>query len=78
MQEGWHFGTDFNFYASKKVMDFVFIISAFMVGIVFPLSGACMAKICGRRFWPWFWLSVPLPFITLFILILLPDKSTYK
>ena len=56
-------------------MNFMFILSALFVMMVFPFAGACMAKNFGRSFWIWFWLSVPLPFITLIILISLPDKS---
>lgn len=42
---------------------------------MFPLIGGIMAKSFGRKFWVWFWVSVPLPFISLIILLSLPDKS---
>lgn len=56
-------------------MEFIFALPILFIPFVFPVIGGVMAKCFGRKFWVWFWLSVPLPFISLIILLSLPDKS---
>jgi len=36
-----------------------------------------MAKSMGRKFWPWFLLGIPLPFIANIILLCLPVKKQH-
>ncbi|TAL42215.1 MAG: hypothetical protein EPN92_11860 [Chitinophagaceae bacterium] len=56
-------------------MEPVFALPLLFIPLLFPVAGAYMAKSFGRNFWLWFWLSVPLPFISMIILISPPDKS---
>jgi hypothetical protein len=56
-------------------MEFLFAIPILFIPVMFPVIAGCMAKCFGRKFWLWFWISVPLPFISLLIMIILPDKS---
>jgi len=55
-------------------MEFIFAIQILFIPIMFPVIGGCMAKCFGRKFWLWFWISLLLPFISLIILLALPDK----
>jgi len=56
-------------------MEFLFAIPILFIPLMFPVIGGCMAKCYGRKFWTWFWISLPLPFISFIILLSLPDKS---
>jgi hypothetical protein len=55
-------------------MEVVIAIPFLLIVFAFPLMGGFMALTFGRRFWPWFWLSFPLPFISCIILLCLPAK----
>jgi len=39
------------------------------------MAGYIAKERFGRSFWVWFLISIPLPFISCFILLWLPDKS---
>jgi hypothetical protein len=56
-------------------MEFLFAIPVLFIPFMFPLIGGIMARCYGRKFWVWFCLSIPLPFISLIILLSLPDRS---
>jgi len=59
-------------------MEFIFAIPILFIPIMFPVIAGCMAKCYGRKFWFWFWMSLPLPFISLIILLCLPDKTRHS
>lgn len=42
---------------------------------VLPFISGIMAKSFGRKFWPWFFIGIPLPLIANVILLCLPDKA---
>jgi hypothetical protein len=50
---------------------------AFFGSILFcvPLTSAFLAKKMGRSFWRWFAMGCVLPFISVFILLLLPEAK---
>jgi hypothetical protein len=56
-------------------MEVVFAIPLLFIPLVMPLIAGLMAKSFGRKFWPWFIIGIPLPFIANIILLCLPDKS---
>lgn len=55
-------------------MEFAFALPLILIPLAFPIMAGLMALNFGRRFWPWFWISFLLPFISCFILLCLPDK----
>jgi MFS family permease len=59
-------------------MEFVFALPLLFIPLVMPLIAGQMAKSFGRKFWPWFFIGIPLPFITNIILLCLPDKTKKK
>ena len=59
-------------------MEFLFAIPILFIPFLIPVIGGCMAKCFGRKFWTWFWISLPLPFISFIILLSLPDKSKQR
>ena len=62
-----------------KIMDFNLALLFGSLLIPFPFMAGYIAKErFGRSFWFWFLLSIPLPFISCFILLCFPDKSTQK
>ena len=56
-------------------MEFIFALPLVMVPVALPVMSGYMAKRFGRNFWLWFFISIPLPLISCFILACLPDKS---
>ena len=56
-------------------MEFLFALPILFIPLLFPVIGGCMATCYGRKFWFWFWVSLLLPFISLIILLCLPDRS---
>ena len=56
-------------------MEVVFAIPFLLIPLLLPVATGLMAKNFGRKFWPWFFLGIPLPFIANIILLCLPDKS---
>jgi hypothetical protein len=48
------------------------------IPFIFPLITGLMAKSLGRKFWLWFWLGLPLPFIACVILLCLPVRRIEK
>jgi len=59
-------------------MEFVFALPLLFIPLVMPFIAGQMAKNFGRKFWPWFLIGIPLPFIANIILLCLPDKSKKK
>ena len=59
-------------------MEFVFALPLLFLPLVMPFLAGQMAKGFGRKFWPWFFVGIPLPFIANIILLCLPDKSKKK
>jgi MFS family permease len=56
-------------------MEVIFALPLLLIPIALPFMAGYMAKRFGRNFWLWFWISIPLPIISCFILACLPDKS---
>jgi hypothetical protein len=59
-------------------MEVIIALPFLAIPLVMPTISGLMAKSFGRRFWPWFWLGFPLPFISNIILLCLPDLSQKK
>jgi hypothetical protein len=56
-------------------MEFVLALPLLFIPVLLPFMAGYMAKRFGRNFWVWFFLSIPLPLISCFIIACLPDKS---
>ncbi|HEX7902776.1 MAG TPA: hypothetical protein VF487_02775 [Chitinophagaceae bacterium] len=56
-------------------MSVFIIIPLTVASLIFPLMIGCLAKRFGRSFKFWFWVSFLLPFISLLILLCLPEKE---
>jgi len=56
-------------------MEFVLALPLLSIPVSLPFMAGYMAKRFGRSFWVWFFLSIPLPLISCFIIACLPDKS---
>jgi hypothetical protein len=61
-----------------NIMEVLFTLPVIGIMFLLPLIAGFMAKSFGRKFWPWFWLSIPLPVITQCILICLPERKAVK
>jgi len=59
-------------------MEFIFAIPLLFMPLMLPFITGQMAKSFGRKFWPWFFIGIPLPLIANIILICLRDKSKEK
>ena len=57
-----------------KNMEVVLALPLLFLPLVMPFIAGQMAKSFGRKFWPWFCIGIPLPFIANIILLCLPDK----
>ena len=56
-------------------MEVVFAIPLLFIPLAMPMIAGLMAKSFGRKFWPWFFIGIALPFIANIILLCLRDKS---
>lgn len=56
-------------------MEVVFALPLLFIPILLPVMAGYMAKRFGRSYWLWFWISIPFPLISCFIIACLPDKS---
>lgn len=56
-------------------MEFAFALPLLLLPLLLPVMAGYIAKRFGRKFWVWFLISIPLPLISCFILVCLPDKS---
>jgi hypothetical protein len=56
-------------------MEVLFALPLLFIPLIMPFIAGQMAKCFGRKFWPWFFIGIPLPFIANIILFCLPDKS---
>ncbi|HEX7844405.1 MAG TPA: hypothetical protein VF476_01320 [Chitinophagaceae bacterium] len=59
-------------------MEVVFSLPILIIPAIFPFVAGSMAKCFGRKFWTWFLIGIPLPFIANLILLCLPDRSVKK
>jgi MFS family permease len=56
-------------------MEVVFAIPLLFIPLMMPLIAGLMAQGFGRKFWPWFFIGVILPFLANIILLCLPDRT---
>jgi len=56
-------------------MEVVFALPLVFTPVLMPVITGLMAKNFGRKFWPWFFVGLVLPFIANIILLCLPDRS---
>jgi MFS family permease len=59
-------------------MEVMFAIPLILVPFFWPVITGLMAKNFGRKFWPWFLIGIPLPFIAVAVLLFLPTKTNKK
>ena len=59
-------------------MEVVISLPFLCLPLVFPTMAGLMAISFGRKFWPWFFIGIPLPMIANVILLCLPDKIKKK
>ena len=59
-------------------MEVIFAIPLLFIPLIMPWLAGQMATGFGRKFWPWFFAGMALPFIANIILLCLPDKSVKK
>jgi hypothetical protein len=55
-------------------MEVIIAIPLLMIPLFWPVVTGLMAISFGRKFWPWFFIGIPLPFVGAIILLCLPDK----
>lgn len=55
-------------------MEVIIAIPLLMIPLFWPVVTGLMALSFGRKFWPWFYIGIPLPFVACIILLCLPDK----
>jgi|KBSSwiStaDraftv2_1062776.scaffolds.fasta_scaffold2405807_2 hypothetical protein len=58
-------------------MEVLIAAPVILIVFFFPLLTGFMAQSMGRKFWPWFLLGIPLPFIANIILLCLPIKKRH-
>jgi len=56
-------------------MEVVFALPLLLLPLFLPFVTGKMAESFGRKFWPWFFIGIPLPLVANIILLCLPDKS---
>lgn len=56
-------------------MEFILAFPLLLIPVSLPFMAGYMAKRFGRNFWVWFFISIPLPLISCFIIACLPDRS---
>jgi hypothetical protein len=57
-------------------MEFILALPLLLIPVSLPFMAGYMARRFGRNFWVWFFISIPLPLISCFIIACLPDRST--
>ena len=55
-------------------MEVLLALPIIMIPFFWPIITGLMAQSFGRKFWFWFFVGIPLPFIATIILLFLPDK----
>lgn len=55
-------------------MEVLFALPIILIPFFWPVVTGLMAQSFGRKFWFWFFVGIPLPFIGAIILLFLPDK----
>jgi hypothetical protein len=55
-------------------MELILAIPLLMIPLFWPVVTGLMAISFGRKFWPWFYVGIPLPLVACIILLCLPDK----
>ena len=58
----------------KIIMEVMFALPLILVPFFWPVITGLMAKNFGRKFWPWFFIGIPLPFIAVIVLLFLPVR----
>lgn len=56
-------------------VEFIFILSVFTFILLTALAAGWVANRLGKSFRFWFWISFPVPFLPLFVLLCLPEKE---
>lgn len=56
-------------------MNLVIFIPLILLTVTFPFLTACTAKILGRSFRSWFWISLAIPFVSFIVVLCLPSKK---
>jgi hypothetical protein len=67
-----------NFKNKKLAMEVIIALPIIIIPFFFPVLSGLMAISFGRKFWPWFIVGVFLPFISMIILLALPDRRKKK
>jgi hypothetical protein len=60
----------------NSFMEFLIALPIIALPFFFPVVTGLMAKSLGRKFWFWFFMGVPLPFVACIILLCLPTRKT--
>jgi hypothetical protein len=56
------------------MLEIILAIPLLMIPLFWPVvTGLCALRF-GRKFWTWFFIGIPLPFVGAIILVCLPDK----
>jgi len=56
-------------------VEFIFLVSLFMFIVLFALAAGWVAGNTGKSFRFWFWISFPVPFFPLLILLCIREKE---
>lgn len=59
-------------------MEVLLALLIILIPFFWPILTGLMAQSFGRKFWFWFFVGIPLPFIAAVILLFLPDKRKQK
>jgi hypothetical protein len=60
------------------MLEIAFIFAIYSIVSCFQLAAGMLAWRIGKSFWIWFWISLFLPIISLFMLILMWDDEKVK
>lgn len=55
-------------------MEVLLVLPVILIPFIWPILTGFMAQTFGRKFWFWFFVGIPLPFIANIIIFCLPDK----
>jgi hypothetical protein len=60
------------------MLEIAFILTVYSIISCFQLAAGILATRIGKNFWIWFWISLFLPIISMFILIWMWDDEKVK
>jgi hypothetical protein len=60
------------------MLEIAFILTVYSIISCFQLAAGILATRIGKSFWIWFWISLFLPIISMFILIWMWDDKKVK